>query len=292
MAAAIGGWRCAVDDRSPKEVVASEMPTGGDSDSARFSKVPNGGAAGSGTRGETGGAAGSPTVSTETGSGGTGSDTINGSAGSSMTGSNAGSSGMTSPPGAGGAPPSGELPDDPFGGLGDFGDPGGTSSSGSTCPSFDACGGALAGTWTYRNVCIDPSENSADLLLEVCPSSSVMYERGGTSTLTFTASSVSRTGEPLGDSVINFPAECVEGLGCSFLADAIGTSANCTDSGGDCICRTASSVDWGTQSYTTTGGRLSLGDGRSFDYCVQGDTLTYRETGDVQEPGTHTLQRN
>src|SRR3954470_3573393 len=72
MAAAIGGWRCAVDNRSPKEVVGSEMPSGDGSDTARFSKVPNGGAAGSGAVVQTGGAAGSgPTDSGGMGTGGT-----------------------------------------------------------------------------------------------------------------------------------------------------------------------------------------------------------------------------
>lgn len=289
LAAAIGGWHCSVDDRSPKEqekeVVASEMPSGGGSDGARFSRVD-----------QTGGAAGATGVA-GMGSGGAAGA---GMAGGSANGGSAGSNGMT-PPGAGGAP-SGDLPDDPFGDLGDFGDQGGerntasdtgnSTGSSNACPGFDACGGALDGTWTYTNVCIDPSENSADLLLGVCPTASVMYERGGASTLTFAGGSVTRTGEPLGDSVITFPAECIEGLGCSFLADALGTDAACTDLAGDCICRTASSVDWSTQSYTTTGGRLALGDGRSFDYCVQGNTLTYRETGDALEAGTHTLTRN
>jgi len=288
LAAALGGWRCAVDDRSPKEVVAPATPTGAGSDNASLGNVPNGGAAGSSAVAQAGGTGGS-------GDGGSA-----GSAGSGTTGNSAGSTSMTPPPGAGGEPPAGDLPIDPFGGLGDFGDQGGASNTGAntgsttgssngTCPSVDACGGALDGTWTYGNVCIDPTENSADLLQELCPSASVTYERGGTSTLTFTGSSVSRAGAPLGDSVITFPAVCVEGLGCSFLADA---STDCTDMGGDCICRTASSIDWGTQSYTTAGGRLSLGNGRSFDYCVQGDTLTYRETGDAQEAGTNTLQRN
>ena len=302
LAAALGGWRCAVDNRSPKEVVAAETPTGDGSDGTSLSKVPNGGAAGSSALAQTGGAAGNgPTGSSEMGSAGSdNSPAGSGSAGSGPASGSAGSTSMTSPPGAGGEPPAGDLPVDPFGGLGDFGDQGGasntgantganTGSSNSTCPSFDACGGALDGTWTYGNVCIDPTENSADLLQELCPTASVMYERGGTSTLTFTGSSVSRAGAPLGDSVITFPAVCVEGLGCSFLADA---STDCTDMGGDCVCRTASSIDWGTQSYTTAGGQLSLGNGRSFDYCVQGDTLTYRETGDAQEAGTNTLQRN
>lgn len=313
LVAAIGGWHCAVDSRSPKEkeVVTAEMPSGGGADGARFSKVPSGGAAGSDAVAQTGGAAGtdgSTAGSTGMGSGGTGSgaagSTANGGSagsdntGSGNTGNSAGSTGMT-PPGAGGAPPAGDLPDDPFSGLGDFGSQGNasgaagasstTGNSGSTCPGFDACGGALDGTWTYSNVCIEPSANSADLLTQVCPTASVTYERGGTSTLTFSGSSVSRTGSPVGDSVITFPTECTEGFGCSLFAGAF---ADCADMGSVCICRTPTSVDWGTQSYTTTGGTLSLGNGRSFDYCVQGNTLTYRETGDVQEAGTNTLQRN
>jgi hypothetical protein len=297
MAAAIGGWRCSVDDRSPKEVVAPEMATGNGSDGTRLSKVDQTGGAG-GEAGVAGMGNGGMAGAGVAGAGVAGSTANAGSAGGAMTGNSAGSSGMTPPPGAGG-----DLPDDPFGDLGDFGDEGGadntgantgasTGSSSGTCPSFDACGGALDGTWTYGNVCIDPSENSADLLAVACPTGSVMYERGGASTLTFTGNSVSRTGQPVGDSVITFPAECTEGLGCSLLAGLLGTAADCTDRGSDCICRTASTVDWGTQSYTTTGGQLLLGDGRSFDYCVQGDTPTYRETGDAQEAGTHTLTRN
>jgi hypothetical protein len=188
-----------------------------------------------------------------------------------MTNSSAGSAGMTPPPGAGGAPPAG-----------------GTTLS-STCASFAACGGVLDGTWTYSNVCIDPSENSADLLLDACPGSSVMYERGGAAALTFNGSSVSRSGEPVGDSVITFPVDCFAGLGCSFAA---APGADCTEMTGNCVCRTPSSVDWGTQSYSVSGGTLTLGNGRSFDYCVQGNTLTYRETGDATEFGTNTLQRN
>lgn len=285
VAAALGGWRCAVDDRSPNEV-ASEKPAGDSTDTARFSQMPTGGAGGSGPASSTG--MGSGGTSGMAGSGRAGGGTAGG-AGSGMTGSEAGSAGMTAPPDSGGAPPGGDLPDDPFGGLGDFGDPGGTTSSSNSCPGFDACGGTLDGTWTYSDVCIEPSANSADLLQDVCPTASVMYEPGGTATLTFTGSSVSRSGIPVGDSVITFPADCLEGLGCSFLADE---STECTEMSGNCICRAASSIDWGTQSYTVNGGQLSLGDGRSFDYCVQGNTLTYLETGDAQEAGTHTLQRN
>jgi hypothetical protein len=273
-----------VDDRSPKEVVASEKPASDGSDATRSGQLPNGGAAGGGAVAQTGGAGGSAT----TGSAGS---TASASAGSGTTGNGAGSTGMAPPPGAAGAPAAGDLPDDPFSGLGDFGDQGGTTSGSNAtlCPTFDACGGALDGSWTYTNVCIDPSENSAELLQQVCPTASVTYEPGGAATLTFSGTSVSRSGEPVGDSVISFPADCLEGLGCSFLADE---STDCTEMGSGCICRTASSIDWGTQSYTIDGGRLALGDGRSFDYCVQGNTLTYRETGDAQEAGTHTLQRN
>ena len=60
---------------------------------------------------------------------------------------------------------------------------------------------------------------------------------------------------------------------------------------GDCICRTPSSVAWSQQPYTVSGTQLTLQDGRTFDYCVTGAQLLYRETGSATEPGVFTLQR-
>jgi len=90
---------------------------------------------------------------------------------------------------------------------------------------------------------------------------------------------------PQGDGVITFPREC-EDVDCSLLAVLQADVGQCSVVNGDCICRTPASVTWSMQPYTVTGGQLTLQDGRSFDYCVQGDRLTYQETGMAQEPGT------
>jgi hypothetical protein len=59
-----------------------------------------------------------------------------------------------------------------------------------------------------------------------------------------------------------------------------------------CACRTPFSIAWPAQSYAISGSQLTLADGRTFDYCVDAERLTYRETGDAGEPGVFTLQRN
>jgi hypothetical protein len=174
-------------------------------------------------------------------------------------------------------------PFDPFG-------PGNTPPASGTCPAFAACGGELAGAWSYSEACTDVSE-SLGFLQGACPTASARVEPGGAATLTFANGQVTRQGAPQGDGVITFPREC-EDVDCSLLALFQADVGQCSVVNGDCICRTPASVTWSLQPYTATGGQLTLQDGRSFDYCVQGDRLTYRETGEAQEPGTFTLQRN
>ena len=59
-----------------------------------------------------------------------------------------------------------------------------------------------------------------------------------------------------------------------------------------CACAVDGGIDWGVNTFATSGGQLSLADGRTFDYCVSGDELVYRETGNVREFGTYTLRRD
>ena len=289
-AAAVGLWCCAIDDRSPQQVTTSNQP--GDAGVPGPNATPPippsptpdgdgaGGSATGGSAGSSGGAAGSSggTPSAPPGAAGTGNA---GAGNAGTTGSSAGAGG-SGPMGAGGMGGSGAV---------DPGDPGSPPSVSSTCTAFDACGGELAGVWTYSDICTDLA-SSLEQLQTVCPTGSVRVDPGGASTLAFVGGQVTRQGAPLGDSVITFPPACLVTFGCSDLAALTGDSGQCSDVKGDCICRSPASVALSTQPYTTSGGQLTLQDGRSFEYCVQGDRLLYRETGMAQEPGTFTLQRN
>ncbi|HKO94586.1 MAG TPA: hypothetical protein VJU61_25705 [Polyangiaceae bacterium] len=205
-----------------------------------------------------------------------------------------GSAGTLSAAGAGGTE-GGSGPVDSIGtdDLDDLFSDGSNVSVGQTCSSWAACGGELEGTWSYSDVCIEPADTSIGLLQGVCPDATLQFERQSGSTLTFSNARVTRTGVPLGDSVITFPSECTADLGgCEVLAALLDDAAVCEDLNGDCSCHTPASSDWGTPAYSVEGGQLLLDDGRSIDYCVQGDQLTYRETGEAAESGTYTLQRN
>lgn len=160
--------------------------------------------------------------------------------------------------------------------------------SNGSCPAFTPCGGDLEGSWLYAAAC--PTTNLAELE-SACPTASVEYEAGEAAALSFGNGQVARSGSPVGDGVVTFPAECGLG-GCVLVAAVVGARAECSESDGDCACRTPFSVDWGQQAYTLSGTQLRLADGRTFDYCVDADRLTYRESGSATEPGIFTLQRN
>jgi len=292
VAAALGVWRCAIDDRTPQQVSPPNQPGAGavpggmtpDSTPMGAAGAGNGAAgAGNGVAGANTGAAGSGNGVAGAGAGDTTSGMIagtgNAGAGNAGTAGNSAGAAGNGPTGASG---SGAI--DPLGS-------GGAPSTSSSCPAFAACGGELAGAWSYSDACAETPSNLGDLQV-LCSSASVRVEPGGAATLTFAGGQVSRQGAPQGDSVITFPRDCELPLSCPEIGAAIGGAGQCSDVNGDCICRTPASVDWGLQPYTVSGNQLTLQDGRSFDYCVQGDRLTYRETGDPQEPGTFTLQRN
>lgn len=146
----------------------------------------------------------------------------------------------------------------------------------------------MEGSWLYVEAC--PTTDVSPLL-PICPTVYVSYDAGGAAALSFGSGQVTRSGAPVGDGVVTFPAECSEG-GCGLVAVLVGERGECSEVNGDCLCRTPFSVDWGQQEYTISGTQLALSDGRTFDYCVEADRLTYRESGRATEPGVYSLQRN
>ncbi len=278
----LGLCHCAVDDRSPRELVVSNQPG-------------EGGAAGVGD-----GAVGSASGTSEPSSGSSGAV----GAESGAAGSQNGAAGAESGPASGMRPGSGGTPGGAGAGPAGAAGAGATGSEGgpppvelegaevpalsSSCPAFTPCGGELAGAWLYSEAC---PTTDLGLLQVACANGRVEYEAGTTAALSFGNGQVVRSGAPVGDSVVIFPADCSLGS-CDTLAGFVGGAGQCSVENGDCACRTAFSIDWGQQSYTASGTQLRLADGRTFEYCVEGDRLSYRETGSAREPGVYTLLRN
>ena len=110
------------------------------------------------------------------------------------------------------------------------------------------------------------------------------------------------TGWPIGVMAlaINLPAVCTAGVDCSFVQMGLAAvpmliSPTCAAGTPDgCDCSATVNVDYSqTDTYTAAGNTITTSDGRTYDYCVDGDTLTYTETTDSvdADPGIAELTR-
>jgi hypothetical protein len=194
-----------------------------------------------------------------------------------------------------------------MGGAGDDGQGGATiitpvpSSAGEvpatvgSCPEFSPCGGTLEGVWSYLSICLTREELALDMfdIGGTCPGTTAVFEPGAGATLQVENGTLIRPGEALGPGQLIFTDACAANFGgCAALADLFGPESGCTEVTAGCACLLDGSVDWGVNTFSTNGSQLSLADGRTFDYCVSGDELVYRETGNVRESGTYTLRRD
>ena len=157
-----------------------------------------------------------------------------------------------------------------------------------SCGQVAPCGGNVVGNWTIVSSCAgftDPAQQSD--ISGVCnadgPSGGTTFGQTGsiagtwsfTGSLTFSLSVMS---------TISAEFSCTGNLTCSELdtaakgmqgSDATIQSIGCkTASGGGCLCAiTNVATQMQTGTYSTAGSTLTLSDGSSIDYCVQGNTL-------------------
>lgn len=159
-----------------------------------------------------------------------------------------------------------------------------------TCdPTFgagQACGGTLAGTWTYVGGCVDPAAILARVQL-LCPSATISnqaHSSGGTLTVDANGTitrNVSNT--TTGD--VHVPSACASIVGgCSGVEFAItsqfpSSTATCVAAGADCDCAVATITTLNdTGTYTVNGGVVTVHSGGNtleYYYCVSGNTLHY-----------------
>lgn len=205
-----------------------------------------------------------------------------GGRGSAGSGGNNASSGQTGS--GGGMDASGRS-----GGGDGSADVAGDESTGTTCGSFNACGGSVFGVWEEPGV-QECGPTTAERLTAECPG----YVRTGkiqaSGTITFGDGggfSIAILGTGTSQSVI--PASCMNGVACSsgvntYSRDA-GISQTCRqDTSGNCVCTTIEdNFPYSLQaSYTINGSTLTMTqsmsslDPETVDYCVQGNTLRMR----------------
>ncbi|MCB9594682.1 MAG: hypothetical protein H6719_18325 [Sandaracinaceae bacterium] len=157
------------------------------------------------------------------------------------------------------------------------------------CTPLAACGGDPTGVWVYEDLCVD---DVAPDVASVCADARV-EDLSGTARGCVALDGVEAARDVTGhiSATIVVPASCTFGMGCAPIEAALGVT--CTLDAGDCRCPWE--TDFGetsTDTYTVTGSTLTLGDGSTYDFCVDGGSLSYRETGSsADEPGVARLGR-
>lgn len=181
------------------------------------------------------------------------------------------------------------------------------------CNAVQPCGGALPGLWHYQSFCVEDSIFSR--LVNLCggASQTSILNRTGTArgAVFFTPTQMGRSVTGVVDfSLSTVSSTCVNGFmgigGCTQLpavAAQAGVSGTCSLSFPDggpstttCTCQlTFPFNDQATEDYTSAGNVITTPRGRTFEYCVQGQTMTYEETtpasvmGIARDPGVSTL---
>ncbi len=169
------------------------------------------------------------------------------------------------------------------------------------CQGFTPCGGDLDGVWTYTAACVDPADlGVSEAQLALCPGANVTLSGEVSGTLSFADGRMTRRGESMARGQIAVPALCALLLGgCGAvtreLVNAGLSGATCSSGRGllpSCSCRftlVAPAIE--DVAFETSGAVLRTSDGRSYEYCVEADALSYAEVGAAREPGERRLSR-
>jgi hypothetical protein len=171
-----------------------------------------------------------------------------------------------------------------------------------TCPAFTPCPGALSGNYTYTGICVDLN-NPFPGVSAAC-SGLVFQDLAGTAqgTVSFTGTDVTRGLSAHITGSVEVPEGCATS-GCPIIQQTLRSSfgaATCIttgDAGQTCGCTfTYDYATSGTSPYSIAGNTLTVNPGtsnsRTYDFCVNGNALTYQETGNMPlEPGTSTLSK-
>ncbi len=193
-----------------------------------------------------------------------------------------------------------------------------TISFAPTCTTPTPCGGNVVGLWHYQDVCIE--DGIFGNVQRACggAAQTEILNRSGTArgAVYFDSTTMARAvigSVDFGLTTTN--PTCVNGFmglgGCTQLPSAFqlagvtgvpGTCALELPDGGPspstCTCRlTFAFNDQATDGYSTAANTISTDGGRTFDYCVQGSSMSYKETTPAsirniaRDPGISTLAK-
>jgi hypothetical protein len=154
-----------------------------------------------------------------------------------------------------------------------------------SCPAKTPCGGDPIGVWTYsEGGCI--AELTSELCRDLRVIDSFIKAKG---TVTIGPTSFKREIVALTQAKVELPKACAQGLSCSFVGTGLKLPppngagfdvADCVDgpTPETCICDVERRVTETTDSdYTISESTIRTGTGETYDYCVEGSKMTYRD---------------
>ena len=189
---------------------------------------------------------------------------------------------------------------------GSSGAEGGQSSSGSvpeaskteapvdfdgTCPSLNACGGSLSGTYDYTAGCLADVFSAAKAQCPALDTAGAKVIVKGS--LHFSNGALHRAATSIISGSIVVPASCSAGQ-CATVEAALKNafdSVSCTGSS-SCTCTISdTSTTNNDTTYTVSGSTVTTGDGDTYSICVEGNKLTYKGKAAGSEDGTWSLAK-
>lgn len=157
------------------------------------------------------------------------------------------------------------------------------------CPAFTKCGGDVTGSWKVSGGCVaDDAFAEAKTKCPGLQESNVVIKANGT--VVATATKITRKTNVQVSAKVTVPKSCSPVPDCGLIGAGLQTGAlpgapkfdkaTCTDSGANCDCDVVGTVtEEADDDYTTADGVLTTADpARTFDYCVDGNKTTYKET--------------
>lgn len=185
-------------------------------------------------------------------------------------------------------------------------DSGGQSSSGSvpeaskaeapvdidgTCPSLNACGGAISGTYDYTAGCLADAFSAAKAQCPTLDTSGAKVIVKGS--LHFSNGALTRAATSTISGSIVVPAACSAGQ-CATVQAALKNafdSVTCTGSS-SCTCTISNtSATNNDTTYTVSGSTVTTADGDTYSFCIEGSKLTYKGKAAGSEDGTWSLAK-
>ncbi len=140
-----------------------------------------------------------------------------------------------------------------------------------SCGTFNACGGAVVGSWVKAKRCGTLTDAS-------CPAAKLDLKKDTQISVTFGSDMTVASTLSASELIVTAPSSCVAStVTCASLSNTSSTqTVTCQTSGSNCVCDQKLNSSTASGTYSLSGSTITIvvgGVSQTFDYCVKDDTL-------------------